>query len=196
MQKDSFSTNEKSDVDNMPDGFSKNNEKSLKKGINIGILIVLILILILLVAALFVVPGFLKTYLREEITKAVASNEPANEIVESHTSVEHVENTVISNTEAVSGKAPTGDAEMKNQNVLIDVYIKDTDTGLNMRALPQHNSELVYTVTSFFTPMYYYGEAEQGYGSDGMMHSWYKVYLDNGLQGWVRSDLVMKIRGF
>ena len=60
---------------------------------------------------------------------------------------------------------------------------------LNVRALPAHDSGLIATVYGY-TPMYFTGETGQGYGSDGLLHIWYRVRLDNGVTGWVRSDLV------
>ena len=70
------------------------------------------------------------------------------------------------------------------------IFVKNTDNTLNLRSLSKHESELVGKVESENMLMYYYGESGEGYGSDGIMHDWYKVYMDNNLQGWVRSDLV------
>ncbi|MCQ2501342.1 MAG: hypothetical protein MJ117_08365, partial [Lachnospiraceae bacterium] len=61
---------------------------------------------------------------------------------------------------------------------------------INVRALSDHNSGLVCEINDVNTNLYYYNEVGQGYGSDGQLHYWYKIYLDNGLEGWVRSDLV------
>ena len=60
---------------------------------------------------------------------------------------------------------------------------------VNLRNNPSHNSSYVGTVYGG-TPMYYYGENGFGYGSDGVTHEWYHVTLNNGVSGWVRSDLV------
>ena len=60
---------------------------------------------------------------------------------------------------------------------------------LNLRMEPRHDSGLVTTIYGS-TPMYYDGETGQGYGSDGLLHIWYRVRLDSGVIGWVRSDLV------
>ena len=38
----------------------------------------------------------------------------------------------------------------------------------------------------------FFGEIEQGLGSDGKMHDWYKLYLGNGIEGWIRSDLIQE----
>ena len=59
--------------------------------------------------------------------------------------------------------------------------------GINIRALPQHESALVATVDAS-KPLTYYGETGEGYGSDGGWYTWYHVYFD-GTSGWIRSDL-------
>ena len=59
---------------------------------------------------------------------------------------------------------------------------------LNVRSAPTYNSSLVVTV-SHDLPMTYYGENGYGFGSDGVLHVWYRVYLPNGASGYVRSDL-------
>lgn len=74
---------------------------------------------------------------------------------------------------------------------LVDVLIKYTSTNLNIRALPQHDSDLVGVIENFYTQLYYYGETAQGYGSDNIMHTWYRINADSGVSGWVRSDLVV-----
>lgn len=68
-------------------------------------------------------------------------------------------------------------------------YHKNTSSSLNLRAMPQHNSNLVISVSDN-RPLYFYGEVKQGYGSDGVIHDWYKVYLGDGITGWARSDLL------
>jgi len=60
---------------------------------------------------------------------------------------------------------------------------------VNLRRNPSYNSPLVGTVYGG-TPMYYYGENGFGYGSDGYTHEWFYVTLNNGVSGWVRSDLI------
>lgn len=67
-------------------------------------------------------------------------------------------------------------------------FVKNVETGLNMRSEPKHDSALVYTVEDR-SRMEYLGENGEGYGSDNELHTWYKVSL-NGHVGWVRSDLV------
>lgn len=71
-------------------------------------------------------------------------------------------------------------------------FVKDVDSGLNLRSLPQHDSNLEGTIYDD-TIMYFYGEIGQGLGSDGVMHEWYKVMADQELIGWVRSDLIKEI---
>lgn len=72
-----------------------------------------------------------------------------------------------------------------------DTFIKYTDSDLSVRALPQHNSDLEGIIENFHTKLYYFGETAQGYGSDNVFHTWYKIAADNGVSGWVRSDLVI-----
>ena len=71
-----------------------------------------------------------------------------------------------------------------------EIYIPNVES-LNIRANPEHNSNLVKTIYSN-DKMMFYGEIGQGYGSDGKLHDWYKIYLYSGETGWVRSDLICK----
>ncbi len=66
---------------------------------------------------------------------------------------------------------------------------------LNIRSLPQHDSELVGTVEERNERLAYYGEIGTGLGSDGLMHEWYRITTEDGVTGWVRSDLVEEQRG-
>ena len=72
--------------------------------------------------------------------------------------------------------------------------LHDPQGGLNVRSEPKHESELVDTVYGG-TKLYYYDETGQGYGSDGLLHEWYRVEWavpgsSEEKAGWVRSDLV------
>ena len=67
--------------------------------------------------------------------------------------------------------------------------VKNISADLNVREYPRHKSNLV-AVVSNGQSMEFYGEVGQGYGSDEVVHDWYKIYLENGITGWVRSDLV------
>lgn len=72
--------------------------------------------------------------------------------------------------------------------------LNDPQGGLNVRSRPKHDSELVERLFGG-TKLYYYGETNKGYGSDGIMHDWYRVeWQVSGTTeekaGWVRSDLV------
>ena len=67
--------------------------------------------------------------------------------------------------------------------------LKNISADLNVREYPRHKSDLVAVVSSGQS-MEFYGEIGQGYGSDEIVHDWYKIYLENGITGWVRSDLV------
>ena len=77
------------------------------------------------------------------------------------------------------------------RNVLC--YIKTADGTLNLRAEPKYESDLAYEVTSDTTLMKFYGQVQQGLGSDGQMHDWYKVYIGSYVSGWVRSDLIKQV---
>lgn len=68
-------------------------------------------------------------------------------------------------------------------------YYQKIGDSVNLRSDPTHDSQLVATIEDS-SPLFFYGETEQGYGSDGKRHEWYKVYLGDGISGWVRSDLV------
>ena len=72
--------------------------------------------------------------------------------------------------------------------------LNDPQGGLNVRSRPKHDSELVERLFGG-TKLYYYGETNKGYGSDGIMYDWYRVeWQVSGTTeekaGWVRSDLV------
>ena len=71
------------------------------------------------------------------------------------------------------------------------IYVPNVEA-LNVRANPEHNSNLVTTVYSN-EQMMFHGEIGQGYGSDDKLHDWYKIYLSSGESGWVRSDLVYRV---
>ena len=86
-------------------------------------------------------------------------------------------------TEAELNESDTGE---KNEGHKL---VKNISADLNVREYPRHKSDLVAVVSSGQS-MEFYGEIGQGYGSDEIVHDWYKIYLENGITGWVRSDLV------
>ena len=70
----------------------------------------------------------------------------------------------------------------------------DPVNGLNVRSKSTHESELVDTIYGG-VKLYFYDEISQGYGSDGILHDWYRVeWIVTGTTeekaGWIRSDLV------
>lgn len=75
----------------------------------------------------------------------------------------------------------------------VQCYIKARDSSLNLREEPKHESDLAHEVTSETTLMKFYGQIQQGLGSDGQMHDWYKVYIGSYVSGWARSDLIKKV---
>lgn len=68
---------------------------------------------------------------------------------------------------------------------------KNVEDILNIRSLPQHDSELVGEIKDKNEVLYYNGEVGKGLGSDGTMHEWYRIVSETGKAGWVRKDLVM-----
>ena len=70
----------------------------------------------------------------------------------------------------------------------------DPQGGLNVRSESKHESGLVDTIYGG-TKLYFYDEVGQGYGSDGLLHDWYRVEwavpgTTEEKAGWIRSDLV------
>ena len=69
-----------------------------------------------------------------------------------------------------------------------NLYVAKPQEGLNVHVSAGINSADIFTVYGS-TPMVFYGKTEKGYGSDGALHDWYQIELNN-VQGWVRSDLI------
>ena len=72
--------------------------------------------------------------------------------------------------------------------------LHDPQGGLNVRSESKYESGLVDTIYGG-TKLYFYDEIGQGYGSDGILHDWYRVEwavpgTTEEKAGWVRSDLV------
>lgn len=73
-----------------------------------------------------------------------------------------------------------------------NVVVMYTNTpGVNLRSESKHKSDLVITLPADKTILYYDGTLGSGYGSDGQLHNWYYVTTEEGVSGWVRSDLVV-----
>lgn len=70
-------------------------------------------------------------------------------------------------------------------------FVKAVSGNLNIRSLPQHDSNLVGTVQNSDEILHYNGTTGKGLGSDGVMHDWYQITTESGVTGWVRSDLVI-----
>ena len=87
----------------------------------------------------------------------------------------------------------TGSIQMSDQS--LHYYRKGVDGALNIRSQPRHDSELVGTVYTQDEPLVFYGEIGTGYGSDGIIHEWYKITTSDGITGWVRSDLIWREEG-
>lgn len=61
---------------------------------------------------------------------------------------------------------------------------------LNIRSIPDHEGQLVGTVTNDQEVLLFNGKFEHGYGSDGAIHDWCYITTESGISGWVREDLV------
>ena len=75
---------------------------------------------------------------------------------------------------------------------LVCTFVKNVDSTLNVRSLPKHKSDLVGTIDSDAVNMYFYGDIQKGLGSDNKEHDWYYIETDDGIKGYVRSDLVIE----
>lgn len=75
----------------------------------------------------------------------------------------------------------------------VQCYVKANDDSINLRSEARHASDLAHQVTKANTLMKFYGEIEQGLGSDGQLHDWYKVYIGAYTSGWARSDLIKQV---
>ena len=69
-----------------------------------------------------------------------------------------------------------------------NLYVAKPKEGLNVHVSAGIDSADIFTVYGS-TPMVFNGRTEKGYGSDGALHDWYQVEINN-VQGWVRSDLI------
>ena len=79
---------------------------------------------------------------------------------------------------------------MESDAYYVRCFRKGVEGTLNIRSNPQYESELVGTVEDENEMLYFNGEVGQGFGSDGIMHEWYKIMTETGKIGWVRNDLV------
>lgn len=105
------------------------------------------------------------------------------------------ETAIIETSDKVEAEKETDNVEdTPNQNevenILVQQYVKNTDVPLNIRKDAKHESDLVVKVYDESEVMSYYGESKQGLGSDGELHDWYKITLNDGTSGWVRNDLI------
>ena len=149
----------------------------------IGILLALVAAALLI---FFVVTGHLGQKEQEE-TAEPSQTETADNIDVETADADNVEpEPAESDSTADSGGAPparTGEERY---------FIKNTSSTLNLRKLPQHDSELVGTVSDQ-SLLYFYGNVAQGLGSDEKEHDWYQVERGDGTTGWARSDLIREV---
>lgn len=92
--------------------------------------------------------------------------------------------------EAEKKAAKDEETEKVAEKPVAEIIFHITESS-NLRSEPKHDSALITTVRDTSVNLHYFGENGEGYGSDGMLHTWYKVYLDDGkVSGWIRADLV------
>ena len=176
------------------DGNEKRTKGSYGKRIAV-ILIVLSLLAAVLVIAWFVLPllghdhdgdgetqqvGF-----AEEQISSTSSSDTGDTVSQGQDTVHEIDS---SEREETSGAVSVPEDE----GTPARYFTKKVDGNLNVRALPKHESGLICTITDQ-TLLYFYGEVEQGLGSDQAVHDWYKITIDQSTQGWVRSDLVQEV---
>ena len=82
-------------------------------------------------------------------------------------------------------------ADIYLNDISVTKFVKNTTVPLNIRSQANHDSNLVGSLSSKKDIMYYFGDIETGKGSDGLDHNWYYIYTEEGLEGWVREDLVV-----
>lgn len=167
-----------------------NRKKTNKTAIALGAILVVVLIVCIGTAA-YVLYG-----------RSDSGETTRNELLEKEISEIGNENEASADLEALEGseeadeKAEDAAGERKEETGYDDyecIFIKNTSGNLNIRSLPQHESELVGQVSDTSTYMYYYGECKKGVGSDNVIYDWYKIRINEDIEGWVRSDLVINI---
>lgn len=82
-------------------------------------------------------------------------------------------------------------ADIYLNDISVTKFVKNTTVPLNIRSQANHDSNLVGSLSSKKDIMYCFGDIETGKGSDGLDHNWYYIYTEEGLEGWVREDLVV-----
>lgn len=121
--------------------------------------------------------------------KNTTEKEKYDKVTNSSNGEEVVENQNSQNSETEEKKDDEILKEQDNDEKI--TFVKGVDGGLNVRSQPRHKSDLIKTVKSSTEKLYYSGESAEGYGSDGELHVWYKIDIETGGTGWVRSDLVI-----
>ena len=163
-------------------GFKENKEhtkkkekpiKSKKYGLIISILVLIIIILLSCIVGYFYYIGTSKNNNSEIIETTIT--ETSDDV--------QIEKEEVDNADEVP-------KENEAEHLSVQQYVKNTDVPLNVRSEAKHESDLVVKIYDESELMSYYGESKQGLGSDGKLHDWYKITLNDGTSGWVRSDLV------
>lgn len=83
------------------------------------------------------------------------------------------------------------ESDKKTADNLQDIYIKNISDKISIYSKPGNNGEHISDIENFYTTMYYYGESEPYASDNGITYEWYKIYINNEKEGYVRSDLVV-----
>ena len=84
------------------------------------------------------------------------------------------------------------DPQKEDEAEKVWYFVPATEDTINMRSLSRHDSDLVGVVQRGEL-LRWYGKTGSGLGSDGVIHDWYYVMREDGIYGWVRSDLVSPV---
>ena len=95
------------------------------------------------------------------------------------------------NIENYSEQPHDSQEEVNQKKNLVCIFVKNVNSALNVRSMPQHKSELVGKIEDYDIELFYFGECKKGLGYDNQEHVWYYIEAENGIKGWVRSDLVL-----
>ena len=87
----------------------------------------------------------------------------------------------------------TSDKELETEDtkiLLAEQYVKNADGAVNVRSEAGQENDIVTKIYDDSQIVSYYGESTQRFDSNGNLYDWYKITLEDGTTGWVRSDLL------
>ncbi len=93
-------------------------------------------------------------------------------------------------TEESQTEAEASDVKAEESKQSLYKLKKAVSGTLNIRSLPDHEGQLVGTVTDDQEVLLFDGKMDYGFGSDGAIHDWCYITTESGISGWVREDLV------